>query len=924
MKKNAFTLVELLAVIIVIAIVLVIAVPRLTNISGGAEKEKFKINSNEIYNLVKSDFLSYHGGTLSSDSIMYTVSSMEIKDGSRVLDTKLKENIDGYVEVDSSGASKALLENDKFCMIKEYADTNLKIYPIDSSECTMTGKVLFVFNLNGGELVDSSFSLTGTYSPNTQLSYPSIKKEGYALRKWQLEKGDAVLGEDYITIGNKNSTITAMWGKEVNLTVELDGGILSDSLHSVYAEGSEVILPSPTKTDYVFTGWKVVSGNAIISGNTLHFGTTDVTIKATYGLNTSNLVLDFDGGDTSGDVSGTYTINEKVTLPSPTKTGYDFAGWEVVSGNSVLSGNVIIIGNQNTKVKATYKLKKYVVTLNATGGEISSNTLDVTYGKPYENLPTPTRQYYNFLGWYTDSGGGELVNNTDLVSIAANHVLYARWESSLLDVTYEYLVNNYSCAGTTKGTPVFTYTGNCEIVSNGEDGWKIKYLSSGTLTLSSEIGVDLFLVGGGGGGSGSAGGGGGYTKTYLNQVIEAGAYNLQVGAQVTSGNSGNKSYFGDDSKYVAFGGNAGGNGNGGSGGSGGGGRGGTCCVSYDANQGVCSAASETSGGSGGTFGSNGSAGGSCSMSWGPGAGSGGSGQGNTTCEFDEGTTSGCMAGVKSYSSGGHGKSGSSVSANSGNGGGRNSAGSSGIIIMRSTSVTNVVVNDEVIGTYNGKVKVVESGDDYKITFYTSGSFILNKSLNADLFLVGGGGGGNSGGGGGGYTKTYLNETIEAGTYEIKIGNGGNVSSNGGITYFGTEETYFANGGNASSSYNGGSGGSGGGGRGGTCCVSYDANQGVCSSASETSGGSGGTFGSNGSAGGSCSMNWGPGAGSGGSGQGNTTCEFGEGTTSGCNSGITSYSKGGPGYVSSAIMNSGNGGGRNSAGASGILIIRNAR
>ena len=537
-------------------------------------------------------------------------------------------------------------------------------------------------------------------------------------------------------------------------------------------------------------------------------------------------------------------------------------------------------------------------------------------------LEIPEKNGYELARWEM-LGGNSVLNGNELTIGTEETSVKAVWDKK--EITYNMLSNNYSCANKSVGTEyLFTYTGNCEIVSNGENGWKIKYLSSGTLTLSSEFGVDLFLVGGGGGGSSSAGGGGGYTKTYLNQVIEAGTYNMQVGAQVTSGNSGNKSYFGDESKYVAFGGNVGGNGNGGSGGSGGGGRGGTCCVSYDGNQGVCSSASETSGGSGGKFGSNGSAGGSCSMNWGPGAGSGGSGQGNTTCEFDEGTTSGCMAGVKSYSSGGHGKSGSSVSANTGNGGGRNSAGSSGIIIMRSTSITNVVVNDEVIGTYNGKVNVVESEGDYKITFYTSGSFILNKSLNVDLFLVGGGGGGNSGGGGGGYTKTYLNKTIEAGTYEIKIGNGGNVSSNGGITYFGTKETYFANGGNASSSYSGGSGGSGGGGRGGTCCVSYDANQGVCSSASETSGGSGGTFGSNGSAGGSCSMNWGPGAGSGGSGQGNTTCEFGEGTTSGCNSGITSYSKGGPGYVSSAIMNSGNGGGRNSAGASGILIIRNAR
>ena len=627
MKKNAFTLVELLAVIIVIAIVLVIAVPRLTNISGGADKEKFKINSNEIYNLVKSDFLSYHGGKVSNESIMYMVTSMEIKENSRVLDTKLKENIDGYVEVDTSGDTKALLENDKFCMIKEYADSNLKIYPIDSIECNITGKVLFVFNLNGGELVSSSFSLTGTYSPNTQLSYPSIKKEGYALRKWQLEKGDALLGENNITIGNKNSTITAMWGKEVNLTVDLDGGILSDSLQSVYAEGSEVTLPSPTKTDYVFTGWKVVSGNAIISGDTLYFGTTDVTIKATYKLNTSNLELDFDGGNTSGNVSGTYTINEKVTLPSPTKPGYDFNGWKVVSGNGVLSGNVITIGNQNTKVKATYKSKKYVVTLNANGGEISSNVLTVSYGAPYENLPTPTRQYYNFLGWYTDSEGGELVNNTSLVSIAANHVLYARWESALLNVTYEYLINNYSCAGTTKGTPVFTYTGTCEILDDSSvlaGAWRIKFKSSGTLSFSKAAKIDVFLVGGGGGGEsgsrsfGGNGGGGGYTVTAKNNIIEANtAYSIVIGAggAYDGGQAPSSSAFG----YVAKGGYT--NGTGGSGG----GKGG-----YDSA-------------------------GQAGASYGASSSSGLSGQGKTTCEFEEGTTSGCTRGTAfAYASGGGG------------------------------------------------------------------------------------------------------------------------------------------------------------------------------------------------------------------------------------------------------------------------------
>ena len=341
----------------------------------------------------------------------------------------------------------------------------------------------------------------------------------------------------------------------------------------------------------------------------------------------TNLIIDFDGGDTSGDVSGTYAINTKVTLPSPTKPGYDFNGWQVISGNGVLSGNVITIGNQDTKVKATYKSKKYVVTLNANGGEISSNVLTVSYGAPYENLPTPTRQYYNFLGWYTDSEGGELVNNTSLVSIAANHVLYARWESSLLNVTYEYLINNYSCGGTTKGTPVFTYTGTCEILDDSSvlaGAWRIKFKSSGNLTFVKAAKIDAFLVGAGGGGdNGSAsfggnGGGGGYTVTAKNNIIEANtAYSIVIGAggAYGGGQAPSSSAFG----YVAKGGYS--NGTGGSG-----------------------------GGKGG-YNSDGKAG----ASYGASSSSGLSGQGKTTCEFEEGTTSGCTRGTAfAYASGGGG------------------------------------------------------------------------------------------------------------------------------------------------------------------------------------------------------------------------------------------------------------------------------
>lgn len=209
---------------------------------------------------------------------------------------------------------------------------------------------------------------------------------------------------------------------------------------------------------------------------------------------------------------------------------------------------------------------------------------------------------------------------------------------------------------------------------------------------------------------------------------------------------------------------------------------------------------------------------------------------------------------------------------------------------------------------------------WRIKFKSDGDFTLGTDMSLDIFTVGGGGGGGTncsaapgfycqdgGGGGGGYTKTYLKQDIKAGKYEIKIGAGGAVTGNGGISYFGSSSTYFSKGGYGSTSKTGGAGGSGGGSGSCSYCQGWDWS-GCVNFGSEH--GSGGRFGSNGSG---CS------SASGGAGQKYTTCEFGLGTNSGCY-GVTEYSRGGIG--SPVVANSGNGGDIGGVGSSGTVVIRN--
>lgn len=233
-------------------------------------------------------------------------------------------------------------------------------------------------------------------------------------------------------------------------------------------------------------------------------------------------------------------------------------------------------------------------------------------------------------------------------------------------------------------TPEFTYTGDYEIVDDSDEpiedfagwkaNWKIRFLTSGELTITNMYGwngyIDAFLVGGGGpsGGnnSGTGGGAGGYTHTEKRiKIALLEKYNISIG----SGSSGMNSDGGTTmafSKTAAGGKHIGDNWtNGGNGGCGGAGP---------------------RGGNGGSDGGNGTSGGSNST--------GGKGQGTTTREFGElsgklyagggGSSNGGLPGE-----GGGGASQQKGEDNTGGGGGgapsgdyKIYAGGSGIVIIR--------------------------------------------------------------------------------------------------------------------------------------------------------------------------------------------------------------------------------------------------
>ena len=67
------------------------------------------------------------------------------------------------------------------------------------------------------------------------------------------------------------------------------------------------------------------------------------------------------------------------------------------------------------------------------GSSIEPKTYSI--GKPYGSLPTPTREGHNFIGWYDNISGGNLITEETRAS-ATILTLYARWEAKQYTVRF--------------------------------------------------------------------------------------------------------------------------------------------------------------------------------------------------------------------------------------------------------------------------------------------------------------------------------------------------------------------------------------------------------------------------------------------------------------------------------------------------------
>ena len=287
-------------------------------------------------------------------------------------------------------------------------------------------KYTITFNNDGGQ--NSTTTKEVTYGEKYG-TLPTPTKDGYTFDGWFTSNGTKISENDNVNI-TENITLIAKWqGESYTLTVNPNGGTWNESSeiqtvvgtynstreisNPIAPKGYTVTLNDSENTTSIvqtksFNGW-AKTGSGTIAGTTYTFG------------------------NGNGEIVANYTSN-KVTLPIPTKEGYTFKGW-FTQENGGTKVETSYMPESNTTLYAQWEANKYTITFDGNGVTLEQNSKEVTYGQAYGELPTPTKEGYDFDGWYTEDGN--LIKSSDIVNITKNITLTASWSVKKYTVTFK-------------------------------------------------------------------------------------------------------------------------------------------------------------------------------------------------------------------------------------------------------------------------------------------------------------------------------------------------------------------------------------------------------------------------------------------------------------------------------------------------------
>lgn len=279
----------------------------------------------------------------------------------------------------------------------------------------------------------SYYHLTGTTSKTISRTHSSQK---IYITSWG----------KYTTTGTRvtnytSTTIPALDSWKV--TFDKNGGSGTfDELTKWRGESLRIHDGKPTKTGYDFKRWKSSRTDKDVYFQPKEYTTYDgaQTLTAEWTPKTYTLTYDANGGTCSTSSKSVTYDSAYGTLATPTRTGYDFAGWYTTkTGGTEVKSSTTCKGDAT--IHAHWTAHTYTITyVSQRGNNVSSQTKTHDVSLTLSTRPTGESSAWTFLGWNTSSTA-----TTALYSAGGTYTanksatLYGIWKR---DFTITYYAND--------------------------------------------------------------------------------------------------------------------------------------------------------------------------------------------------------------------------------------------------------------------------------------------------------------------------------------------------------------------------------------------------------------------------------------------------------------------------------------------------
>lgn len=272
------------------------------------------------------------------------------------------------------------------------------------------------------------------YDSTTQIEDPV--KTGYTFTGWTVSNG-VLDGQNFTLNYDGDVTLTANWiinrykyivyHKKQSIDGLSYNSVVEDTVTGLENFGVTLFPPVKTYSGFISPSASSLTINVDSNPpvrNILNYNYDRQRFTLTVNPNTGL----WNGSTSSQNVTLYY--EQTYTIEPPTKTGYNFAGWDKTANDSVIEDKIFKMGLSNTNLTARWEAENYLLTFDVNGGNaLPTSTKQISFNSPYGTLPIPTNGTARFVGWFTQPFGGTEVTASTVVTTPGSRTVYAHWES---------------------------------------------------------------------------------------------------------------------------------------------------------------------------------------------------------------------------------------------------------------------------------------------------------------------------------------------------------------------------------------------------------------------------------------------------------------------------------------------------------------